>query len=41
MVYTNVKIKINIQEVGWGGMDWRRVIVNAVMSPRIHKIPGI
>ena len=37
-------IKINLQEVGWGGMDWinlaqdrdrRRVVVNAVVEFRV------
>jgi len=44
-------IKMDIQEMGWGGgMDWIdlaqdmdmwRVLVNAVMNLRFHKMRGI
>jgi len=42
--------KKNLQEVGMGGMDWTelaqdrdrwRVLVNAVMKLRFHKVQGI
>jgi hypothetical protein len=41
---------MNLQEVGWGGMDWtdlaqdrdrRRVLVNAVMNLQVLKIREI
>jgi hypothetical protein len=43
-------IKMNLKEIGWGGIDWIhlaedrdrwRALVNAVMSLRFHKILGI
>jgi hypothetical protein len=43
-------IKLDLQEMGWGGMDWfalaqerdrRRTLVNAVMNLRVPQIRGI
>jgi hypothetical protein len=42
--------KMNVREIGWGGMDWIdlskdmdqwRALVNKVMNLRFHKILGI
>jgi hypothetical protein len=43
-------IKMDLREVGWGGMDWInlaqdkdrwRALVNAVMNLQFHKMRGI
>jgi hypothetical protein len=33
-------IKMNLREIGWGGMDWYGALVNTVMNLRIPSNVG-